>query len=674
MHSPHPAPVELPDGTTAARELCVALVGRQNSGKTSLLMHLTGSAQRPVNFPGSSVERLEASTSLDDGRNLRVVDLPGIVSLTTASPDEEIALDYLQGEAPDSPDVICAVLDAAKLTVELHLLEFLATFGRPVVIALNKVDKARKHGGAPVLDVLRRRMRVPIVETNGFKGLGIDDLREAFVAAAAQPALEPGTKLYDGEPDDIVREALGLTADCPAAPNHRTSSDRIDRVLLHRVFGLPILALVMFITFQLVFTVAEPFTGLVESGQELVTSWFTALIPPGALQSFAVDGLVNGVGSVLVFLPQIALLIAFVTILEATGYMARAAFLLDRALRRVGLSGRSFLPLTTSFACAIPGILATRIIDDERDRLATVIVAPLMSCSARLPVYVVLIGAFFPAAWAGLMLFSLYLFGILVAAFVAWALRRTVLAGGASTLMMELPSYQQPSVRVVARQTWNACTAFVRMAGTVIFATAVIIWALSYYPRPAAIHERFEAERQAVVAADSAERETLLERLDHNERYAYLEQSILARVGKFVQPAFEPVGFDWRTTVGVLASFPARELIIPTLGVLYSLGDVDAGDFDLDELDGVNPQQLTGLRHKLVNARDESGNPTMSPLIALSILVFFALCSQCAATLGAIRRETHSWKWPIFTFVYMTGLAYGASVAVIQIGRALGYN
>ena len=381
------------------------------------------------------------------------------------------------------------------------------------------------------------------------------------------------------------------------------------------------------------------------------------------------------------FLPQIVILILLIALLEASGYMARAAFLLDRVLSKVGLSGRSFVPMASSMACAVPGVLATRVIADERERLATIAVLPLMSCSARLPVYVVLIGAFFPTSVAGLVLISLYLLGIGVAALVAWLLRKTKLKGDTSLLLMELPVYQPPSARVVWGQVKGAAREFLVLAGTIIVATSVVIWALSYYPRPSEIAERFDglrAPHQAALATlpdgpEKTETEEAIAQLDAAERGAYLEQSLLADIGRAVQPVFALAGFDWRTTVGVVAAFPARELIIPTLGVLYSLGDVDAGAYDLGYLDA-DASNKDGLTARLKATTREDGSPAWSPLVALSVMVFFALCSQCMGTLGAIYRETRTWKWPVFVFTYMTALAWLMAVLVYQVGSALGFG
>ncbi len=635
------------EAAPAAARRTVALVGRPNAGKTSLLMHLTGSLQRPVNFPGSSVECIESTVDVA-GVSLRVVDLPGIVSLQPHSRDEQVALAFVRGSGAGggAPDLLCVVLDAAKLPVELRLLHELRQLGVPIVVALAKVDVAAAEGFPVDVVRLQRALGLPMVVVHGGTGEGAAALRERL---ATEPLLPPEHGAAD------AHASTGRTVD-------RSRTDRLDAVLLHPLLGPLVLLAVVLGMFQLVFTVAEPFMDGIEAAQGLVDGAVTWLVPPGALQSFLVDGVVNGIGSSLIFVPQIALLIAFVTVIEATGYMARAVFLLDRLLRSVGLSGKSFVPLASSFACAIPGIVAARILGDERDRIATIVVAPLMSCSARLPVYVVLLAAFFPPHQAGLLLFVLYALGIVTAAVVALLLRRTVLRGGESALAMELPAYHRPRWRIVGAHTWLAVKAFLRTAGTVILVATIVVWALGYFPRPAAIHERFETARAAAPAGEAGDAQR--GHLDAQEAGAYLEQSWLAGIGRTIQPVFAPAGFDWRLTVGVLAAFPAREIVVPTLGTLYSLGEVEASPDAPD-------QRLTDA---LRTAPGPDGKPTMNGLVALAVMAFFALCSQCAGTLAAIRRETHSWRWPVFTFVYMTVLAWAVAVAIYQIGRLLGYG
>jgi ferrous iron transport protein B len=631
----------------ARKVVTVALVGRPNVGKTSLLMHLTGSPQRPVNFPGTSVERAE-STVHSGHATLRIVDLPGIVSLAAQSRDEEVALDFLRGKDAPPPDVVCAVVDAGKLAIELRLLQSLRTLGRPIVVALTKLDLAIAADRPVDVAQLERALGLPVCVVDGFSGDGASALASEFVlvASGGEAPVPPDEK----ETERLVRASV---ADKP------TRSDGIDRALLHPVLGPLSLAALLLAMFQCVFAAAEPFVAMVESAQGWVADQVRAVVPEGALQSFLCDGIVHGVGSSLVFVPQIALLMAFVTMLEASGYMARAVFLLDRAMCKFGLSGRSFVPLTSSFACAIPGILASRILGDERDRIATAVVAPLMSCSARLPVYVVLLAAFFEPATAGLVLFGLYLIGPVVAAVVATLLRKTALRGGRSPLVMEMPAYQRPSFRVVGRQVAASVRQFLASAGTVILAATVVVWALSYFPRDEAIVASHQARIAAVPAGEEHDDER--RRIANEQRAALFEASWLASIGKAVQPAFAPMGFDWRHTVSVLAAFPARELVVPTLAVLHELGDVEADAEQADE----------GLTAALRGRKGTDGKPAMDALVALAMMVFFALCSQCSSTLAAIRRETHSWKWPAFTFAYMTALAWLAAVAVYQVGSLL---
>jgi len=623
----------------------VALVGRANAGKTALLMHLTGTLQRPVNFPGSSVECVESEVAVG-GVTLRVVDLPGLASLQAHSRDEQAALDMLLGRAGTAPDLLCAVIDASKLAVELAFLHQLRRLGRPLVVALTKLDVAASEGFPVAIDRLQQALGLPLVVCDGRTGAGAAALRDALAgtdlaaltAPVAMPAVAPATA---------------------ARAVDRSLTDALDRWLLHPLCGPLALVAVIVAMFQLVFVVADPAIGWIEMAQEWFGDLIGGLVAHDATRSFLVDGLVNGVGSSLVFVPQIALLYAFVTAVEASGYMARAVFLLDQPLRKVGLSGKSFVPLTSSFACAIPGIAASRILGDERDRIATVVTAPLMSCSARLPVYVVMLAAFFPPQQAGLLLFLLYALGVVVAVAMALLLRRTALKGGESLLVMELPAYQRPRLRLVAAHTLFAVRSFLRTAGTVILVATVVVWALAYFPRPAAIGESFAQARAAAPAGEAGDERRA--QLDAQKAAAYLEQSWLARAGKAVQPVFAPAGFDWRITVGVLAAFPARELVVPTLGTLYSLGEVEAASDAADERLAASLRDTVG----------PDGRPTLDRLTALAIMVFFALCSQCVGTLAAIRRETHSWKWPLFTFGYMTALAWLAAVAVQHVGRAL---
>ena len=649
----------------AGKTTTVAFAGRHNAGKTSLVMGLTNTTQRPVNFPGSTVSRSESRVSVG-GKTLCAVDLPGIASLEPLSRDESLTISYLRGDQDKEIDVLCVVMDASKLRVELSLYRELSSLELPIVVALTKLDIAQGEGKIVDVAALSVALDVPVFATNPYTGEGLAQLRDAILHSsltACVPLERDPSELTDQVTSSVSRSSSNVTV-------------RLDQVVLHRYLGLPLLLLSIYGIFQAVFVTAEPAMGLIEAGQGACSSWVASQLSEGALNSFVVDGLINGVGSVLIFLPQIALLIFFITVMESTGYMARAAFVLDRIMRTFGLSGRSFVPMVTSTGCAIPGILATRTIEKERDRIATIVVSPLMSCSARLPVYVILIGAFFPVAYAGTVLFSMYMLGIVVAVLVALILRKTVLRGGVSSFLMELPHYQKPVWRVVGVQVWSACGGFIRMAGTIIFAASMVIWLLSYYPRSQSIHDSYETKIATVQQSGKSDEEKKKEVLGlrNHERADQQQQSFLARAGKAIQPVFAPAGFDWRTTVGILAAFPARELIIPTWGVLYSMGDVDPGRYDPGILDRESFDPSTGLFGKLRESRRADGSRAFSPLIALALMVFFALCSQCMATLAIIKQETGSWKWPVFTFIYMTVLAWVCAVGVYQVGRIMGYS
>ena len=449
------------------------------------------------------------------------------------------------------------------------------------------------------------------------------------------------------------------------------TSEKIDRVLTHRVFGLVVFAAMMLIVFQSIFTWAAPLQDGLEAAfiglSQLVGAW----LPEGTLRSLVADGVIRGVGQVAVFLPQILILFFFIGLLEDCGYMARAAFLMDKIMSKAGLSGKSFIPMLSGFACAVPGILATRVIEDRRERLATILVTPLLSCSARLPVYSIFIGTFIPdrpilgrfLGLQALTMFSLYALGVVTAVAAAWALRRTLLKGARPPFVLELPSYKLPLPRMVLYRLWDRGRAFLFRAGTTILAISVIVWALSYFPRPHSIAEQFASQKAEVERSvlDPAARAAALAALDRAENGAYLRGSFFGRMGQAVEPLFLPLGWDWRISMAALASFPAREVIVSTLGTIYNLGsDVDS---DSDALRDVLRQATWDDRWPA-----RSGQPVFTVPVALSILVFFALCCQCGATVAAIRREANSWGWAWFAFGYMTILAYVGALVTYQIG------
>jgi ferrous iron transport protein B len=500
-------------------------------------------------------------------------------------------------------------------------------------------------------------------------------------AGYAIPAVEAKTRFT------WIREAL---AGCVQQPSHRLASwtDRLDRILTHRLWGTLIFLILMFIVFQAIFTWARPLMRLIGDGKDALAAFLAAHIADGALKSLLLDGVLEGVGSVVVFLPQILILFAFIAILEDCGYMARAAFLMDKLMSRCGLSGKSFIPMLSSVACAVPGIMATRVIENRRDRLATILVAPLMSCSARLPVYLLLIGAFIRPGrpwWApGLTMFAMYLIGLMVAPVVALVLKRTLLRGETPVFVMEMPVYKWPSVRTVLRRVYDAGWSFVRRAGTMILCTMAVVWALLYFPCQDGAGHRYDLEvtalqgridlanEQIQLAGDDeqtgrdlrAQRDELQE-MQNEVAGRWRRGSYLGRLGRWIEPGVKPLGWDWRIGMATLASFPAREVVVGTLGIIYNQGKVDS-----EEIRTAKDAGETSLGRALQAAvwDEEPGRKIFTIPTALSLMVFFALCCQCASTLIVIWRETKSWLWPVFTFTYMTVLAYIGALAVYQIG------
>ena len=709
-----------------SRPLCIALVGNPNTGKTTLFNRLTGSRQKIGNYPGVTVEK-KSGTWQPGGRAAMLVDLPGAYSLAASSPDERVALDFLTGHLAGEarPDAVVCVVDASNVVRNLFLASQVADLGLPLVIALNMSDAAERSGIRIDAALLSRHLGVPVVRTVATTGEGtgalekavlravddrlfmaqvrwpeavdravqylaaglekegvpppgpgelrriLFDRRSAVLSRAGWPAGSDAGPLLSAARDILATaglqpvsaeallryEHLGhVTADAVRFPEkrRRTGTERADAVLTHRVWGLLIFALLMFLVFQSIYVWAGPVMTLIESAVASVQAAAgPRLAAWPAVQSLVVDGLVGGVGGVVVFLPQIIVLFFFIALLEDTGYMARGAFLMDKMFGWCGLNGKSFVPMLSSYACAVPGILAARTIEDPRARLTTVLVAPLMSCSARLPVYVLMIGAFieprYGAAAAGVALFAAHLVGLAAAVPAAWGLNKFVLHTRPQPFLLEMPPYRCPRPRDILWRLWERAREFLVRAGTVILAMSVIIWALVYFPRPAEL-----AGRTIADLPDGADPAAVERAVDA----AYLEQSYLARAGRAVQPLFAPAGFDWKITVGVLASFPAREIIISTLGTIYGIGrEVDEGSDDL----------------RAALARDRwphggrVGQPVFTVPVALAVMVFFALCLQCGATVAVMAKEA-GWGWAAFGFVYMTALAWLGAVLTYQLG------
>jgi ferrous iron transport protein B len=488
----------------------------------------------------------------------------------------------------------------------------------------------------------------------------VDEARSRLIASGcAVPAVEARTRYA------WIRQAVG---NCVQKPARRpvTWSDRLDRVFTHKAWGTLIFLALMFGVFQAIFVGAEPLMGFIDDGRGWLSEQVKDGMPPGELRSLITDGVLNGVGSVLIFLPQIMILFAVIAILEDCGYMARAAFLMDKIMAKCGLNGKSFIPLLSSVACAVPGIMAARVIENRRDRLATILVAPLMSCSARLPLYMLLIGVFLSDPWwlPGVTLFGLYLLGLVVAPLVALVLKRTLLRGETPVFVMEMPAFKVPQIRAVVRRMLQAGWAFVYRAGTLILASMILIWACLYFPNGRAYDQRIDQLQQEVESAEGAEKETKEHELDslHGE---WKRQSYLGRVGQSLEPAFRPLGWDWKITMSAIASFPAREVIVGTLGIVYNQGDVEEKGYLEEENVAETPLGKT-IREEW--SKDPDQGKYRIP-VALGLLVFFALCCQCVSTLAIIRRETRSWAWPAFTFTYMTVLAYIGALITYQIGK-----
>ena len=660
----------------------IAVVGNPNAGKTTIFNALTGARQKVANYPGVTVERISGTLVLGGMRH-ELIDVPGLYSLRAVSEDERVASAVILGEGPvgKAPALLVCVLDASNLERNLYLYAQIAELGLPTIVALTMVDRLEASGRHIDADRLADVLGTRVVKVIGHKDRGVEELKLAVEQALADPPAPkplsmPGAPLFDStvpkrrEPAEVALDrvpiryawAAAVTANViDAADRNRRASptDRIDRILTHRVFGLAIFGAVMYLVFQSIYTFAQPLM----AGIKFLFDHLSGTIAPHldgvpVLKSFICDGMLAGLSAMLQFLPQILILFFFISLLEGTGYLARAAFLMDRLLGWCGLNGRAFIPLLSSFACAIPGIMAARIMPDARSRLATILVAPLMSCSARLPVYIMLIGAFieprFGPFWAGFTLFAMHLLGIGVAVPIVWILNRTVIKGHRLPFLLELPPYQFPKWKDVWLAVYFRARVFVTVAGTTIVMTAVVVWTLSYFPRPQSLTNQY---RNEYVAANPGAPTTAV---DHYVDQKQLSNSFLGRFGRSIEPAFAPAGFDWRITTAILAAFPARENVVPALGIIFTLGR---------DVEGNTPDMRRALREE----KRPDNQPLLTPFSAVGLMIFFALCCQCMSTLATTKRETNSWKWPIFMFTYMTALAYLGAVAANQIGHAFGY-
>lgn len=699
-----------------ARIRSIALVGNPNAGKTTLFNALTGMRQKVGNYPGVTVEKKEGRAKLSNEGELLVLDLPGTYSLAPKSPDEEVARDVLLGLRADTPapDAVLLVVDASNLERNLYLATQTLELGLPCVVALNMVDVAKQAGREIDAAQLAEDLGCPVVPVVALKGEGLDELKRVLEGALSvphPPALELPAALeearvrlahaLDFEANDADRTSgprgIALRLLCGNAPtdkvaarfgapvaqlldelrvggikpametapryralgavvrratkeNHSSSrsfTDKADAILTHRVWGIVFFALVVLAVFQSIYSLANWPMNVIEAFISHAQTFLGAHLPDGPLRDMLVNGAVAGVGAVLAFLPQILILFFFIGLLEDSGYMARAAFIMDKTMGRVGLHGRAFIPLLSSFACAIPGVMATRTIASRRDRMTTILIAPLMSCSARLPVYTLMIGAFIPevkvlgfVSSRALTMFGCYVLGVVVAMMAAWVFKKTLFKGPPPALMLELPPYKMPAPRNVLVTMWDRSSEFLRRAGTTIFALSLVLWFALNYPKPS----------QSALAAlpNSDARSSLI-----------AQHSVAGRVGHAVEPLIAPLGFNWKIGIGLIGAATAREVFVSTMGTVYSVGDGE--------------ESALPLRQKMHEDRWPDGRPVWTTLTAVSILVYFVIAMQCMSTLAVVRRETGSWGWPVFMWCYMTALAWLASFAVYQGGRALGW-
>ncbi len=610
----------------------VALVGNPNSGKTALFNALTGSRQKVANYAGVTVERKAGAIKAPDGTPMTVLDLPGTYSLRARSPDEVITRDVVLGRRPeDVPDVLVVVADATNLRLVLRLALEIKAVGRPAVMALNMYDIAERQGLRIDLEGLSQALGMPVVTTVATRKRGMDSLLEAVQAVLASTAAQPSTWHEPGASEiRAAHREAGRILSAHVKPPERpdTLTGKIDSVLLHPVGGLLILLTLLFVMFQAVFSWAAPAMDAIDMGLAGFGGWVAGVMPDGLLQSLIVDGLISGVGSVLVFLPQILVLFLFILLLEDFGYMARAAFLMDRIMGGAGLHGRAFIPLLSSFACAIPGIMSARVIDSKRDRLTTILVAPLMTCSARIPVYTLIIAAFIPreTVWGwvelqGLVMFGLYAAGILSALIVSFVIRKIFWRGAFEPFMMELPAYKIPDPGSVALNLWQRARIFLERAGRIILPLMVVVWAVSTFPGP------------PPGATGPA-----------------IDYSLAGMIGRALEPLFAPIGFNWQMVVALVPGLAAREVAVAALGTVYAVADAESAVGTLANVLSLQWSLATGL----------------------AFLAWYVFAPQCVATLGVVKRETNSWLWMWVMTAYMFALAYGAAFVVYRVAVAFG--
>lgn len=655
-HPPAPDPAR---NEGVLRTLKVALLGNPNTGKTTIFNALSGLRARTANFPGITAEARVGAAKLATDTTGEVIDLPGVYSMQLDLTESKIVSDVLDGKLAVSgmeqtpPQALVVVLDAANMARNLLLVGEALQRGLPTVVAVNKIDVARRKGLEIDADRLQQELGCPVVKMCARRGEGVAELRRAVLQAHA-PTTVPPSDL--NELHHWADEVYGKVGAVPASDVGDGFTDRLDQAFTHPIVGLGVFGLIMGALFYTIFYFAQWPMEIVDSTMMAIAAFVQNVLPAGILSELLVDGVIAGIAGVVIFLPQIVLLFFLLTLLEDTGYLARAAFVMDRIFRRFGLPGQAFVPFLSCHACAIPGIMAARLIPDKRDRLATILVAPFMTCSARLPVYVLCVALLFGErpALAALAFFGAYILGGFAALFSAVFLRATILKGKSRPMALELPAYNWPSLKNAALASLDRATVFLKQAGTVILAISIIMWGLSRYPGspPTAEAEQMREQAAQVETAQPDLAEELRDRADKTDTQNQLANSFAGKLGQGLEPIFAPLGYDWRVTIGVVSSFAAREVFVSTMAILMGTGE--EADVDDDLLDRMKSSQRA------------DGTPLFTMATSASLLVFYVLAMQCLPTLAVTRRESGSWKWPLLQLGWMTAVAYVFALITYQ--------
>ena len=654
----------------------LALVGNPNAGKTTLFNVLTGLRAKTANFPGTTVERKVGRLHLDH-RQIVVVDLPGLYSLDSKSPDEKLASDALQGKLDHpAPDAVLVVVDATNLERNLFLVSQILELKCPVVVALNMMDMAQRDGIRIDVAKLQAALGCVVLPLSAREGTGIEELKSEIarlVAGAMPEAVNHADPQCAGCTGCTFQaryewtEKISTNVMDAATVQRSVWTDKLDDVFTHPVAGVAAFALVMAALFGLIFSAAKIPMELIDHGFTSVGKWVGAQLPAGDLQSLVVDGVIGGVGGILVFLPQICILFFALSLLEDTGYLSRAAFVMDKIMRKLGLPGKAFVPLLSAHACAIPAVMSARVIENPRDRLLTILVTPLMTCSARIPVYAMVTALLFPHSplTAAMVFTAAYGVGMVAALGTALVFRKTILPGGSKPLVIELPPYRVPALRTALLHTFDRAKIFVKQAGTIILMISLVLWALAHYPKsppPVAAVTLTAQAAQFEKSGDTKSAAELTTAANRLTAQSALQNSYAGKIGHWLEPAIAPLGYDWQIGIGIVSSFAAREVIVSTLAIVYGVGD------DADE------SNRTSLYDSLRRATRSDGTPIFNAATCASLLVFYILAAQCLSTTAVVRRETNSWKWPLFQIFYMTGLAYVAALIVYQTLRHFGHG